>query len=139
MSEESKAVVRRFIELLNERRLGDLAEVCDESFVLRGSAGVADVHGLEALKRTVQTFFVAFPDFEETIEELIAEGDLVAARLTARGTHEGHFAGLSPTGRRVSYRGINMYRLREGKLVEEWFQEDLLGLLQQLGALPAPG
>jgi predicted ester cyclase len=96
------------------------------------------VHGLAAFKHTLQSFFDAFPDFEDKIEDLIAEGDLVTGRFTARGTHQGHFADVSPTGRRVELQGINMYRIRDGKIVEEWFQEDLLGLMQKLGAVPAP-
>ena len=135
MSDESKDVVRRFIQLLNEKRLDDLAEVCDQDFVFRGSGGMGDVHGLEAFTRTLQSFFDAFPDFEDTIEDLIAERDLVAGRFTARATHEGLFAGVSPTGTRVAFQGINMYRIRDGKIVEEWFQEDLLSLMQQLGAM----
>ena len=139
MSQENKAAVRRFIALLNEKRLADLGDVCDEDFVFRGSGGLADVHGLGAFKQTLQSFFDAFPDLEDTIEDMIAEGDLVAGRFTARGTHQGDFAGVSPTGTRVSFQGINMYRVRDGKIVEEWFQEDLLGLMQQLRAISAPG
>ena len=108
MSAESKAVVRRFIQLLNEKRLDDLGEVCDQDFVFRGSGGMADVHGLEAFRGTLGSSFDAFPDFEDTIEDLIAERDPVAGRFTPRGTHEGPFARGWPTVTRVAFHVLNI-------------------------------
>ena len=72
-----------------------------------------------------------------TIEEMIAEGDALAQRYTGRGTHEGEFMGIAPTGKRVEFEGISAVRIREGKIVEYRGMPDMLGLLQQIGAVPA--
>jgi predicted ester cyclase len=71
-----------------------------------------------------------------TIDDLVAEGDKVAARYKWTGTHQGIFNGIPPTGKRVTITGLDLWRLRDGKCVEHWNQEDNLGLLQQLGAIP---
>ena len=77
-----------------------------------------------------------FPDIQWTLEEMIAEGDKVAARFTMRGTHQGAFFGVPPTGNKISVKAINFYRLSGGKIVDEHGQPDLLSLLQQIGAVP---
>ena len=78
-----------------------------------------------------------FPDIQWTLEETIAEGDKVAARFTMRGTHQGTFFGVPPTGRKIVVQTMNFYRLTGGQFIEERGQPDLLGLLQQIGAAPA--
>ena len=122
MSEESKAVVRRFVELLQREATRRSGRGVRRAFRLPRLGRDGDVHGLEAFTRALQSFFEAFPDFEDSIEDLIAEGDLVAGRFTARGTHEGLFAGVSATGRRVAFQGINMYRVRDGKIAASGFK-----------------
>jgi predicted ester cyclase len=82
----------------------------------------------------------AIPDFRADIEELIASEDKVVARLTFRGTHTGgEFMGISPSGRSFAFSAISIFRIADGKIVEHWGEEDALGWLQQLGAIPAPG
>ncbi len=83
-------------------------------------------------------FATAFPDGRYVLEDEVAEGDRVASRYTFRGTHLGAFGAVLPTGRTVAARGINVHRLAGGRIVEQWAQFDALGLLRQLGALPAP-
>ncbi len=78
----------------------------------------------------------AFPDWHSDLHRLIAEGDLVAEHFTARGTHRGEMMGVGPTGREVSLRGINIFRVRDGLITERWGRLDDLGFLQQLGVLP---
>jgi steroid delta-isomerase-like uncharacterized protein len=78
----------------------------------------------------------AFPDLERTIEDLVAEGDKVVARWTARGTHDGDFNGIPPTGKTAHSSGITIFRIADGRIVEEWAESDTLGLLQQVGAIP---
>jgi len=68
----------------------------------------------------------------------VAEGDKVVARWTSFGTHNGDFMGISPTGKQVTTSGITIFRLQDGKIVEEWSESDMLGMLQQVGALPGP-
>jgi predicted ester cyclase len=74
-----------------------------------------------------------------TIEDLVAEGDTVVVRDTTRATHRGAFAGIPPTGKEVRVARIALFRLADGRIAEHWGQVDMLGLLQQLGAVPAPG
>jgi steroid delta-isomerase-like uncharacterized protein len=80
----------------------------------------------------------AFSDLRRPVEDLVAEGDKVVARWTSVGTHDGPFQGIPPTGKTVTTSGITVFRLRDGKIVEEWSESDMLGMLQQVGALPAP-
>jgi predicted ester cyclase len=84
-------------------------------------------------------YLTAFPDLHFTIEDIIAEGDTVVVRQTARGTHQGDLMGIPPTGKQVSGTGITITRVVNGKAVEDWFNGDDLGLLQQLGVVPVPG
>jgi predicted ester cyclase len=91
----------------------------------------------EGLRQTAQVFRQAFPDWHAGQEAHIAEGDLVAERFTARGTHQGELLGVAPTGREVVLAGINIFRVQDGKLVERWGRTDDLGFLQQLGIVPA--
>ena len=94
---------------------------------MRGPAGYLAVIGIMR---------GGFPDIQWTLEEMIAEGDKVAARFTMRGTHQGNFFGVPPTGRKIEVTAMNFYRLSGGQFVEECGQPDLLGLLQQIGAVP---
>lgn len=93
--------------------------------------------GLQNFKRDLATLRVAFPDAVFKIDDLIGEGDKLVDRFTVTGTHKGPFVGISPTGRRVALPGISVVRIDGGKVVERWGISDQLGLLQQLGALPA--
>jgi predicted ester cyclase len=97
------------------------------------------VHGLEDFKGYVRSVRAAFPDFHNTIQDLIAEGDRVVARLTYRGTHGGELFGIAPTGRHVVYTGIAIFRLTGGKIVDGWVLGDALGLMQQMRTTPARG
>ena len=83
-------------------------------------------------------FRSAFPDFHVTIEDQIAEGDRVATRWTMRGTHEGEFRGISPTGKQITVTGIGIFRFSDGKVVESWDNFDQLGMMRQLGVIPSP-
>lgn len=95
--------------------------------------------GPQGLKAAVTMRRRAFPDDHHTIEDLIAEGDKVVARLTHSGTHQGAFFGLPPTGKHISMTSIHIFRFTDGQLVEHWANRDDLGLLQQLGAISVPG
>jgi predicted ester cyclase len=112
-------------------------EIISPEIAFRGSLGVR-VNGLNAFKRYVQLVRDAFPDFHNTIEEMIVEGDRVAARLTYRGTHRGPLFGIAPAGRAVQYSGVALFRIRAGKIVDGWVLGDTLGLMRQLGAVPDP-
>jgi predicted ester cyclase len=92
----------------------------------------------EEFKRDVTEIRRAFPDYAGTNVEQIAEGEKVANRFVFLGTHLGEFEGISPTGKRVEFIGHSIDRVVEGKIVESWVEVDMLGVMQQLGALPEP-
>jgi len=139
--EENKTLVRRHWEEASRRGLqAVLDEFLAPDVVSHppGSASPAPVYGVEAWKRFTAAQFGAFPDLAVTVEDLIAEGDTVGARVTARGTHAGELMGLPPTGRRVTFSGMEVFRIADGKILEQWGEFDGLGLMQQLGVVPTP-
>lgn len=129
--EENEAIVRSFIEGLRDD-LTAIDELCAFGFSahLPGFPGPVD---REAFKKFAATFYEALPDLHHTVEAQIAENDMVASRVTVRGTHQGIFQGIPPTGKRVEITDIIIMRLENGKAAELWAQFDVLGLLQQLG------
>jgi predicted ester cyclase len=138
-AEENKALIRRFWEEASRRGLqAVLDEFLAPDVVSHppGSASPSPVRGLEAWKRFTAAQFGAFPDLAVTVEDLISEGDMVGARVTARGMHTGELMGLSPTGRQVAFTGMEVFRIIEGRITEQWGEFDTLGLLQQLGTMP---
>ena len=100
--------------------------------------GVPEPLDREGHKALLTMFRTAFPDWVETVEDVIADGDRVAIRVTGRGTHLGDFQGIPPTGREVTASGIGIARLEGERIAESWAAYDALGMLQQLGAVPAP-
>jgi steroid delta-isomerase-like uncharacterized protein len=134
---QNKTVVRRFLdEVVNAG--GDrsvAADVLTPDFVWRG-AGVGLVRGQEAFLGLLGSFAGTFPDLRVTVEDLIAQGDKVVARYHWTGTHRGDFQGIPATGTAVTVTGSGIYRLAGGRIAEEWWMEDLLGLMRQLGAIP---
>jgi steroid delta-isomerase-like uncharacterized protein len=93
--------------------------------------------GIGQAKLLMAVFTSAFPDLQLTTEDLVAEGEKVAIRNTWRGTHQGAFQGVPPTGKYVTFTGTDLFRVEGGKIAEQWADLDALGLLQQLGAIPA--
>jgi len=139
-TEANKAVYRRFIEEgFNQGRLAALDEVLASTYV-NHSAPPGVPSGAEGVKQIITLFRSAFPDFRIEIHEQVAEGDIVSSRATFRGTHRGPLFGIPATGRQVTMPGLSMVRVANGQIQEGWIQNDVLGLLQQLGAttLPAP-
>ncbi|MFP5405058.1 MAG: ester cyclase [Gammaproteobacteria bacterium] len=94
------------------------------------------VRGIQAWEKFVTEFHEAFPDFLDTIEDQVAEGDKVATRFTSRGTQKGEIMGIAPTDRQASWTGITIDRIENGKIAETWGLVDTLGMLQQLRATP---
>ena len=136
-TEENKALVRREYEQgVNKRDFALLEEVLASDYIGH-FPGIPPLQGIESYRQFTTCFFIAFPDLQATIEDLIAEGDKVAVRQTWRGTHTGNFQGISPTGKQVTFTSLEVYHIAGGKLAEEWVELDMLGLMQQLGAIPA--
>jgi steroid delta-isomerase-like uncharacterized protein len=137
MSEQNKALMRRGIdEVWSGGNFAVVEELISRDFVAHLGSDV--LHGAEGVKCHFGMLRQAFPDIHFTIEDQIAEGDRVATRWTARATHQGEFQGIPPTGRAGVVTGITIVRIANGKAVEGWTSKDDLGLLQQLGHLPAP-
>jgi steroid delta-isomerase-like uncharacterized protein len=137
-TEENKALVHRFEEAVwNERNPARVDEFFAASHVFRAAGGPP--LDREGHRQMIATFQAAFPDGRNTSDALLAEGDKVVQRWTYRGTHQGAFQGIPPTGGQVTLTGISIWRVEGGKIVESWHELDNLGLMQQLGIIPAPG
>jgi predicted ester cyclase len=137
-AEENKAVVRREMEeLFNHTGNLDVAdEIIDPNYVSYEPTS-GEVRGIEGAKQFAAAYREAFPDLQNTIEDMVAEGDRVVVRFRARGTHQGETEAFGPpTGKRMDMTGITIKRLSEGKIVEAWTNFDALGMMQQLGLIP---
>ncbi|WP_227353798.1 ester cyclase [Haladaptatus salinisoli] len=135
--EENKELVRRDTEeVWGDENVELIDEIYDEDFVLHDPSSPDETGGRDEYKEYVETYRTAFPDAEYAVEEMVAEGDSVALRYTARGTHEGELAGIEPTGERVTVSGMELYRVANGKIAEMWTNYDALGVFQQLGVVP---
>jgi len=135
--EASKALVRRFYEdVVNKGDMRLAEEVLAADYVEHPSFP-GTPSGLAGFRQFVAMVATAFPDLHVTVEDVIAEGDKVAARVTVSGTHRGVLLGtIQPTGTHATWTGIDLIRIADGKIVERWSQRDLLGLMQQLGVIP---
>ncbi len=139
-AEENKAIVRRFYEEVVNKSNLRLAEELIASNYIEHSAPPGLAPGLEGFKQFLTMIGTAFPDIHVTVEDLIAERDRVAARLTIRGTHKGKLMGtILATGKQATWTGIDIVRIAGGKIIERWSERDLLSLMQQLGAVPKMG
>jgi len=140
VSEENKALVRRQEEeLFTQGNLDAADEIYAPDYVGHDPSNPEEVRGLEAAKQAAADYRQAFPDLRVTVEDLIAEGDRVAARLRFRGTHLGELDGIAPTGRQVDCTGIVISRIEEGKIAEDWASFDDFGMMQQLRLIPESG
>lgn len=136
MSQNNRAVLDRINEeAFRQGNTNVIDELVAEDFVEHNPMpGVSGDR--EGFKQMVGGLHEAFPDFNTTIEDQIAEGDKVVERWTAGGTHEGVFLGVPPTGKRIAIEGMDISRLADGKIVEHWTQMDALAMMQQLGVIP---
>ncbi len=135
MSEQvNKALIRRFYEEVWARGNLDVADDVFAGEYVRHDARAGEAApGPEGQKQIAAAFRAAFPDLSWQIDLILADGDLVAGRWTARGTHLGAWANVEPTGRQVRFSGINVFRFSGGKVVELWNHRDDLGLMEQIG------
>ncbi|HEY7466139.1 MAG TPA: ester cyclase [Dehalococcoidia bacterium] len=130
----NKARYGEFIQaIFNEARFDRLGDFLAPSYAIQ-EAPPGTAPGGEGVRQVVTMFRTAFPDMTITLDEVIAEGDTVAALSTLRGTHRGEFMGVAPTGRAVSVTSLTMVQLEDGLLTKSWVKNDVAGLLRQLGA-----
>jgi steroid delta-isomerase-like uncharacterized protein len=130
-TEEKKAVARRWFEVWEKKDVGLIDELHAADYVGHIVGTPGPVRGREALKQLFTSYLAAF-DVHRTNEFIIAEGDMVVAYDTYRVKHKGEFAGIPPTGKELTVTGIDIYRIVDGKIVEQWYEMDLTGMLQQL-------
>ena len=132
-TDDNKALVQRFFdEVINQRNLAIL-----DQFVPPGGVNHTVPPGMpQETNHFLGHYLNAFPDITATVEDLVADGDKVVARVSYRGTHRGAFRGIAPTGKQITVIGINIFRIANGKLVEHWGLTDRLAALQQVGVAP---
>ena len=135
--ETSKRVMIRFTEFINTASETLAAELISPDAIFHVPGRPEPMRGPAGYLAIIQMMRGGFPDIQWTLEEMVAEGDKVAARFTMRGTHLGTFFGAASTGKKIAVQALNIYRLSRGQIIEETGQPDLLGLLQQIGAVPA--
>jgi predicted ester cyclase len=136
-AEANKAIVRRYREAHNANNLAVLDEIVAPDLIAHNMLPGLPA-GLEGGKLAHQGFLAAFPDGQTSTEDLIAEGDRVVERTSFRGTNTGSFLGAPATGKPVTANSISIYRIANGKIVEHWGENDVLGVMTQLGLVPPP-
>jgi predicted ester cyclase len=136
-TEKNRAIVSTLLhEVFKDHNIGGVDDLASETIVAH--FGAVELQGREPWKQLIGQFLTAFPDIDLDLEALVAEGDLVGGRWTWTATHLGEMQGIPPTNRTVKVRGAGMYRVVDGLVVESWAQEDMAGLLMQLGVIPSP-
>lgn len=135
--EENRGIARRWNdEIWAKGSLAAIDELLATGFVFNyPPTGVAP--DLEGYKQTVTDWLAPFADVHCTIEDMVAEGDKIAVRWIWNGTHTGEYMGIAPTRKQVTVTGTSILRIEDGKIVKEWGEMDMLGMMQQLGAFPA--
>jgi steroid delta-isomerase-like uncharacterized protein len=137
MSEHNKAIVRRLVEeLWNKGNLSVADELFAPNYEHHDASTLDFGRGPESEKKRATLYRTAFPDIQLTMEEVIAEGEIVMTRWSCRGTHKGDLSGIAPTGKQINISGVTIARLANGKMAESWVNWDALGLMQQLGVVP---
>lgn len=136
----NKAIAMRYAEeCWNQGKVDVLDEIFSPDIIFHNPAAqYLYVQGLDDQKKAINDYRTAFPDFHVTTDALVAEGDKVVGRWTATGTHEGELMGIPPSGKKITWSGSTIYRFADGKIVEDWWAYDALGLIQQITALPEP-
>ena len=136
-SEANKLTMQKFVEFINTASEALADELISAEAIFHVPGRPEPMQGPAGYLAIIGMMREGFPDIQWTLEEMVAESDKVAARFTMRGTHQGPFFGVAPTGKKITVQAMNLYRLSNGKFVEERGQPDMLGLLQQIGAAPS--
>ena len=137
MSEENKALFRKFVDECFNRKDPSAIDRLIAPDILDHNLPPGQEPGAESMKQLMGMFFGAFPDLSVTIDQLVAEGDLVVGRMTTAGTHQGDFMGIAATGKSVKFTEMHMVRIVGGKAVEHWGNSDEMTMMQQLGVVPS--
>jgi steroid delta-isomerase-like uncharacterized protein len=132
LADNKSVVLRSEAELWSKGNLAVADELYSPDYVCHFVVG-PEWKGVQGIKDVVAQHRRSFPDWNEKVDDIIAEGDKVVIRFNSTGTHQGEFAGIAPTGKKVSIREVAIFRVVDGKIVEQWGMPDVHGLLQQLG------
>jgi steroid delta-isomerase-like uncharacterized protein len=137
MSEQNKTIVRRFYdEVMSQGKVEVLDEIMVEDFIDHGETLLGSPRGRDTLKQSIRGSRDVFLDLTVTLHDVIASGDMVGVRGTMRCTQQGEFLGVPATGNEISWSGLAMFRVVDGKIAERWFNSDSLNIVQQLGIVP---
>jgi steroid delta-isomerase-like uncharacterized protein len=140
MPSDNKTIVRQlYEEVWNKRRLELFDEIISPSHALHDPTLTGAAVGPEAYKRQVTRFVTAFPDLRFTVEDIVGETEKLAVAWTISGTHKGEFMGIPATDKKVSVDGITLNHIVNGKIMDSYISWDALGLMRQLGVVPALG
>jgi len=137
-AESNKAIIRRYCQAHEQNDMAALDAIVAADLITHSQLPNVPA-GREGGKMVHQGSRAAFPDGKTTTDDLIAEGDKVVERFTLVGTHKGEFMGIPASGKQIRVTGMSIFRIANGKIVEHWGENDAMGLLMQLGVLPAPG
>jgi len=129
-------LVRQYLHAFNDQDRSTLSDLLAEDVVEHGIH--EELRGLDAILDFHQRHFDTFPDYSGETDAVVAEGDTVAVRYSVRGTHEGEYKNVEPTGNTAEWTGMAMYRIEDGQIAEIWLEEDRLGLLEQLEVVDPP-
>jgi steroid delta-isomerase-like uncharacterized protein len=139
-AESNKAIVSRlYAEVMGKGDMAVADAVLAEGYVDHRLPFPDLPPNRKGLKETVSRVRAAFPDIQPIIQDMVAGGDKVAVRVTAAGTHQNTFNGIPPTGKRMSWQEVHIFRIADGKIVEHWGEFDMLGIMVQLGVVQLPG
>ena len=138
-TEDNKALLQRLIQLQMSGDLNTVDQIITPDWVDHNPPLPSPLHGYEGFKQLTMLFRSAFPDMRVEIEDILAEGDKVSARLHLRGTNSGPFMGMPPTGKAVDVTATGIFRVVNGRVSDNWVNLDALKMMQQLDVIPAPG
>jgi steroid delta-isomerase-like uncharacterized protein len=135
-SDSNQRIMERFVEFINSASEDLANELVAPDCIFHVPGRAEPMRGPAGYLAVIAMMREGFPDVQWTLEEMVSEGDKVAARFTMRGTHDGTFFGVPPTGTQVTVQALNLYEFSDGKIVREIGHPDMLGMLQQIGAFP---
>ncbi len=134
--EKNKQVVREFFEALDRQDTERTDQLVSSNNYSLHFSGTPPMDWNAYKKEFLAPFSKAFPDLQHNIVDMVAEGDKVAVSINVTGTYKGEFQGIPATGRQVSFTAMDILTIIDGKIVEEWATADMMGLMQQIGAIP---
>lgn len=128
---QMKRVVLQWVDIVNSGTLDGIEFVWTDDCVVHAGGGLPEVHGVDDLAALLSAYRAALPDVHITTEDLVEENDLIAARFTTRGRHDGEFLGMAATGVSIEMSGFGLFRIANGRIAEEWLLDDLAAFITQ--------